>query len=75
MITYLKHPTGEKREKTPFSGIFMFFDARYLGNRASYEKSKLTLIKSKFCEESENEVKKPLRGSEDAFLEHLSFLF
>ena len=44
-----------------FDGFFDIFAARYLVNRTSYEKSKLTLMKSKFCEESKKEVKKPLR--------------
>ena len=44
-----------------FGDFFDIFAVRYLVNRTSYEKSKLTLMKSKFCEESKNEVKKPLR--------------
>ena len=68
LIPYLEHHTGKKRQKTSFSGNIFFFEARYLLNRAFYEKSDLDHAETIFCVLSEN------RAPESAYLEHLSLL-
>ena len=73
MISYLEHHTGKKRQKTSFSGNIFFFEARYLVNRAFYEKSDLDHAETIFCVLSENRIRKGLRATESAFLEHFSF--
>ena len=50
------------------------FEVRYLVNPAFYEKSMLTLINSKFCEESKNGIKK-IRPTEKKVIDVFTFAF